>query len=759
MAWGCLSLADADPSLTLDLQSPPPTARITRIHGHGNADDGLRGVPVSGGLDCDGDGFADFAFAQFLADPLDRIGAGEVTLIFGDGTIGYTAEASFLQPGILRIAGAQHGESAGAEAWIDDVTGDGIGEVIIGRQNYSLETAERPGAGALTILVGGSILRTQAESLSHWDLAAPPEGARQITFVGPSSYDRLGIWMRTGDITGDGTADILVGADEVDAAGAPLSQNQGAAFVIRGGPHLLEAPAIVDLGEMGQSSFPSPLRGHIARIDPPANADDYHFGGTVQVCDLDGNGPAEVIVAATIQRAGASVRLAGAPAGTGEGVGGAPNGAVFIIWNENFPPGLWPADYRFPADQPPEGSYTRIDGPEDAESFGEELLGGLDFSGDGFPELMVGDLVADPANRANAGRGYVFYNAGNLRDLDFSLDDPPVGVAFSTVDGPIAGAISSDTLLQGDFDGDGIGDVGIGNPHDTFLERADAGSIHVLYGQPGGWPEFIDLLPSALPPPSEMRIALIRGAQGTSGSDHGDTLCYSAASGDINGDGRPDLIVNEMAGNALAGTLEDVGNLLVIDATSLLPSPQPSLALMSTETIDFGVAEVESTVVTKTAVIRNTQSETLSINAISVVGPQASDFSISQDSGETTLAPGEDRILEILFAPSHGGRFGAALQVQTDTDPQAVRFGLRGKGVGGILQSPEIRVSSSENLLVFALTSRLGASYSLSESSELGGAFNESSDTVEGTGSTLYFTLPFESGSDSPVFFQARAQR
>lgn len=752
-------IADAEPSVTLDLQSPPPSARITRIHGHGNADDGVRGVPVCGGLDCDGDGYADIAFAQFLADPLDRIGAGEITLVFGNGTIGYTAEASIFQPGILRIAGAQRGETAGAEAWIDDVTGDGLGDLIIGRQNYSHKAVERPGAGALTILVGGPALRAQAESLRHWDLAAPPEGALQITFVGPSSYDRLGIWMRTGDITGDGIADILVGADEVDAEGAPLSQNQGAAFVIRGGPHLLEAPETVDLGAFGDSVFPASLRGHIARIDPPADADDYHFGGTVQVCDLDGNGPAEVIVAATINRAGASVRLAGAPSETGEGVGGAPNGTVFIIWNENFPPSLWPMDYRFRADQSPIGSYTRIDGPEDAESFGEELLGGLDYSGDGFPDLMIGDLVADPADRANAGRGYAFYNAGNLRGLEFNLDSPPAGVAFSIIDGPIAGAISSDTMLQGDFDGDGIGDVGVGNPHDTFLERADAGSIHVLYGQPGGWPGLIDLLPSALPSPQEMRIALIQGAQGTSGTDRGDTLCYSAASGDINGDGRPDLIVNEMAGNALEGTLEDVGNLLVIDAASLLSAPQSSLELTTLGPTDFGVAEVGSAGVTRSAVIRNTSAGTVSISEISIIGPQASDFSVEQDSGESTLAAGEERTLEIRFAPTRYERFGAALEVQTDSDPHPVRFGLRGIGVSGTLESPQIKVSRSENQLVFALTSELGAVYSLSESSALTEDFSKIGGVVEGTGSPLHFTLPLESDSDASVYFRASAQR
>ena len=63
------------------------------------------------------------------------------------------------------------------------------------------------------------------------------------------------------------------------------------------------------------------------------------------------------------------------------------------------------------------------------------MLGGLDFSGDGFPDLMVGDLVADPLGRNNAGRAYLFYNAGNLRGKVIELDSPPPGIALSRIIG------------------------------------------------------------------------------------------------------------------------------------------------------------------------------------------------------------------------------------------------------------------------------------------------------------------------------------
>ncbi len=565
--------------------------------------------------------------------------------------------------------------------------------------------------------------------------------------------------MRTGDITGDGIADILVGADEVDADGASVSQNQGAVFVIRGGSHLLDAPEIIDLAEVGPPSIPRALKGHIARIDPPDGSDDFHFGGTVQVCDLDGNGPAEVIVAATLNRAGASARLPNSPSGTGEGSGGSTNGTVFIIWNENFPPGPWPVNYRFKADRPPIGSFTRIDGPEEAQSFGEEILGGLDYSGDGFPDLMIGDLVADPAGRTNAGRGYVLYNAGNLRGLDFNLDSPPSEIAFSTIDGPVAGAISSDTMLQGDFDGDGIGDVGIGNPHDTFLDRNDAGSVHVLYGQPGGWPDAIDLLPASLPDPQEMRIAWIQGANGTSGSDRGDTLCYSAASGDINGDGRTDLIINEMAGNALEGTLEDVGNMLVIDATSLLEPFQSSLQLKTPGLLDFGVVHADAGEQRQSIALMNTSSESLTISGLTLVGPQSSYFSITQDSGETTLNAGAERVLEVAFDPDWKGRYGAALQVSIDSAPHATRFGMSGSGVDVNLIQPKTKIRVTGNTTIIEALSQFGAKYSLRKANDLPSDFEEPIRTQSGTGDWIYFVESIDLEAFEQGFYQTAAQR
>ena len=242
----------------------------------------------------------------------------------------------------MKIAGQHTEETAGVEVEIADVTGDGVADLLIGRQNHTPEIG-RPGAGALTIVVGGPELRDHAEGGTYLDLGAIPAALTVTTFIGAASYDRLGIWMRPGDVDGDGITDIAVGADEVDAT-VDVTENSGAVFVLRGGSHLA-ADQTVDLADFGTMDFPGTLAAHVAKIKPPTGSNKFHFGATCQIGDLDGDGKGEVIGAAALNRSSAALRLTGAPAGTGEPFGGTAHGEVFIAWGDLFPSTDWASGY------------------------------------------------------------------------------------------------------------------------------------------------------------------------------------------------------------------------------------------------------------------------------------------------------------------------------------------------------------------------------------------------------------------------------
>ena len=562
LAW-TTSVVHAQPATIIDLADVgTDVRRFGRVHGSSGA--GATGVPVAGGFDVDGDGSTDHALAAMRASPLGRTEAGEVHLIFGDGGYLGTIDSAVSSPTILKIIGTRPREATGSEIWIDDVTGDGLGDLLIARQNFTPDPS-RPGAGAVTVVVGGAGLRELAATGSVLDLAAPAFGVELVTIVGTAATDRVGIWVRAGDATGDGVADLLFGADQENGPG---QSHRGALYLVRGGAHLA-ASATIDLAQFGDLGATA-LAGHIAKMIPPPGSHEFHFGSTCALGDLDGNGKAELLASAALNRAGATLRADNAEPGSAHGLGGSLDGTAFIIWDDNFPSGLWPPGFTIALDAAP-GSVTAIEGATANRKFGEELLGGLDFDNDGLLDLFVGDITGDLSpsqNRPNSGSGHVLYDAASLKGLIFDLGSPPQGLETTTIMGADAGDIAADTVVMGDFDGDGYGDLIVASPHARAAGRDSAGTLHVLFGG-SRWPATIDLRSGLEPSPAELRFTLVQGAQGTERGDAGDTLCYSAAAGDVDGDGKTDLIGNEMLGNGVATDHVDVGNLILVSGEVL----------------------------------------------------------------------------------------------------------------------------------------------------------------------------------------------
>lgn len=550
---------DGAPARSLDL-ADIATGDPGLLRLHGSSGNGSFGVPVAGGADLDGDGDNDLALAAMRASPLGRGNAGEVFVLFGDGTVSGAIDTGIPDARILRIQGAAAFENAGSEVWMDDVTGDGIADLIVSRQNHT-PAPSRVGAGAVSILVGGAALAAQAATLAPIDLAAPPAGVTITTFVGVASSDRLGMWARTGDVTGDGIADLAMSADQLNGSGTP---DCGAVYLVRGGA-ALAAGGIIDLEDFGTTALP----GDIARILPPPGSIEFHLGATLQVADLDGNGRAELIAAATLNRAGGTLGAGPGAAGAAHGRGGPIDGRIYIAWDDNFAD-PWPNGFSFNLDAAP-GDTSEIRGANRNVSFGEELLGGLDFDDDGFADLFVGDIVGDLSagfDRPNSGSGHLIYRAESLRAAPMiDLESPPVGFRMTTFVGAATNDIASDTALQGDFDGDGFPDLAFSSPHGSPYGRREAGIVHIFHGQSGPFPDWIELGWSDQPNASLVRISEVHGVQA------GDVLCYSADAGDHDGDGRDDLIVNEMLGDGLQPGTANVGNLIVVSGDRIAALP------------------------------------------------------------------------------------------------------------------------------------------------------------------------------------------
>lgn len=524
---------------------------LRRVYGADG--EGSFGVPLAAGHDVDGDQIADSMIAYLTASPNSQHRAGEVDLVFGTGILDGSLDTAIDSPSFLRIWGQDEQETTGAEVWMDDVTGDGLGDLLICRQNYS--AGSRIGAGALTILPGGPHLRSLANAMTPIELAAPPASVRETTIVGAEEGDRLCIWVRTGDVDGDGIADLVVGADQESGPG---SLHRGGVWVVRGGSHLDDG-GLIDLADFG--TITDDLAGDVAHVLPSTDTSHLHAGGTCTIGDLDGNGRGEVIFATTLNRAGAIIAPPGGDFDT-HASGGTARGTVLIAWDSHFSAPNWPLGYELTVPNTPTPNYTYLDGESINRRFGEELWAGRDLNGDGDPDLVVGDLQGEPDGRAAAGIAYAIFEAQLLKGTASTIASPPVGVTVSRVWGPTANDLGADSLALGDFDGDGHHDILFASPHAAPQGRFQAGQAHVLFGRDGAWPSVVDL--ANIPAPATFRVAEIDG------KEEEDVLAYSVASGDLNGDGRDDLVINEMKGDAPSAT--SVGNLLLIAGRSIDPN-------------------------------------------------------------------------------------------------------------------------------------------------------------------------------------------
>lgn len=582
------ALSIAQPAKTIDLLDIDPAATPGFYKVFGAEGDGQYGVPMTGGEDMDGDGNKDIAIGYFTVPFGGVQEAGKAVVVLGKGPIIGSVDLAAQTDSFVSFSGFQQIENLGSEIWMRDVTGDGLGDLLICRQNYTPET-NRLAAGALTIIPGNANFRTLADERAVLNMNSSDERLPRMDIIGANASDRLGIWVRVGDVDGDGINDVLLGADQNDTRGS----NAGEVWVIRGGSHLNPTSSVETLDLATRST--SRLNGQIARILPPqqVGATRAHFGATLYCADMDDNGRAEVLVAATLNRSGASRRPPGTSTTTHQSSGGIANGTLFIAWDDNFPTTLpWPDDFTIDL-AAPTGTVTSIngDGPggiiatNKHTSFGEEIAAGYDFDNDGKSDLFVGDLVGDASpgrTRSASGTGLIFYDAAQLKGLTIDLDTPstiPTGLRTTEFIGPVSGAIGSDTIGVGDFNGDGIDDLALGNPHDNPIGQGEAitrfvaGTIHVFFGKTGGWPAVIDTAVGQLPTPEQVQITLIQGAKGQSGSDAGDTLCYSGDYADMDGDGKTDFLTNEMIGNGILPEDVDVGNMLILSGTLLDPAP------------------------------------------------------------------------------------------------------------------------------------------------------------------------------------------
>ncbi len=380
------------------------------------------GASMSVMPDLDGDGIRDLA----VGAPHERRSSlsrrdGAIYVLSGAG-VGDLGVVNADSQRISHVVGADEGGTFGARiAACPDLDGDGLPELLVGAPLDDLTGTDQPLAlgGSATLLLGSDLVAVGAEG-DVLDL-----GRR---FGGASVGERAGTDLSCAhDLTGDGIADLVVGAPFADASldGAQVVTSEGS------DPDLdREAAGAIYILD-GARAAAGELEGNLRQAASAILSSPYTegwAGWAVATGDVDGDGKAEL--------------AAGAPGAEGSA------GALLIWTGEQLQAG----QVTFPS--------FRIFGVAEGDGLGRAVVL-ADVDADGFADLLVGAPRHNPDGNAlsfDAGALYFFPGATGFGGW------PPnrsASTASATWAASQAYLRTGQGIRTGDFDGDGDLDLAL----------------------------------------------------------------------------------------------------------------------------------------------------------------------------------------------------------------------------------------------------------------------------------------------------------
>lgn len=351
----------------------------------------------------------------------------------------------------------------------------------------------------LAVLVAVLALSTSA---AHSDTVATTvtglgslNGPNGYRIAGGDAGDRVGSSIAgAGDVNGDGLDDYIIGAP---SAGPNGLQGAGEAFVV-----------------FGSAVNPTSLS-----LNTLNGTNGFRFGGVTYHDELGH----DVKGAGDVNNDGFADLIIGAPGADPNDVAEA--GVAYVVFGRaSFPAAVDPSSLNG-------ANGFRVDGIDENDRTGTSVSAAGDVNGDGFDDVIIGAPYAAPGGADGKGRAYVVFGGDTfepsieLASLDGDDGFQINGVAAESYAGRIVSA-------AGDLNGDGYGDVLVTAGTYLAARSLDTGTAFVLFG---------GSLFSA-----KVNLSDLNGTNGfrLEGIAQGDNAGRSAAAaGDVNGDGRDDLII------------------------------------------------------------------------------------------------------------------------------------------------------------------------------------------------------------------------